>query len=211
MLATLVIAALVGLGMWVGSSFLKGNGSVTTADSELTASQHTMHLVRSLRISAASNTTQSNIDSIPESVEGDESLECGTRFTYALEDAVVGLHGIDYLSTVAGSRLTDIEAWRSQQAQSHDSAIALERLFPEECSPLTPVTFDLADDVRFSNDVSIRQMLQLSDDLVDEWSQLYLLAETVAEREIALAGLWQIISWESGWEPGRSPFTFAPS
>ena len=202
------LALLVGLGTWVSSSIFNGSDGVTPADSELNASQHTTHLVRALRISAASDITSSSIDSIPEAVETLEPLECGSRFAMSLEDALVQLHGVDYVSTVGGARLTDASQWRIQQGEAHDAAVALEALFPEECQPVVPVAFDLAESVRFSDEVNIQQMLRISDELVDEWTQLYLLAESAEERDIALAGLWQIIRWEAEWEPGRSPFSF---
>ena len=205
-----VLALLVGLGTWVSSSVFSGSDGVTPADSELNASQHTAHLVRALRISAASDTTSSGIGSIPEAVQNIEPLECGSRFAIALEDAVVQLHGVDYVSTVGGARLADAWQWSIQQGQAHDAAVALEALLSEECQPVVPLAFELADGVRFSDEVSIQQMLRISDELVDEWTQLYLLAESAEERDIALAGLWQIIRWEAEWEPGRSPFTFEP-
>lgn len=206
LVAMLVTAALTGLGIWIGSSYIRGTEGVTPSDSELTASQHTSHLVRSLRISAASDTTPRNIVSIPEATAGVESLDCGSRFSTALEDAVTQLYGVDYLSTVAGARAADVESWRVQQTQAHTGAIALDRLFPDGCAPKIPVTYSLDDDVRFADEVSIRQVLLVSDDLVEEWSQLYLLAETAEEREIALSGLWQVVSWEALASPGRSPF-----
>lgn len=202
------LALLVGLGTWVSSSVFNGSDGVTPADSELNASQHTVHLVRALRISAASDTTSSSIGSIPEAVHNIEPFECSSRFAMSLEDALVQLRGVDYLSTVGGARLSDAAQWRAQQGEAHDAAVALESLFPEECQPVTPVAFDLAEGVRFSDEISIQQMLRIADELVDEWTQLYLLAESAEERDVALAGLWQIIRWETEWEPGRSPFSF---
>lgn len=207
LVAIVVTAALVGLGIWVGSSYFRGAEGVAPSDSELSASQHTSHLVRSLRISAASNTTPPNIASIPEAAAGVEPFECGTRFSTALEDAVVDLVGVDYLSTVAGSRSLDVEPWRVQQTQAHTGAIALKQLFPEECTPQVPIVYSLDADMRFADAISVRQMLLGSDELVEEWSQLYLLAETEEEREIALSGLWQVVSWEASASPGRSPFS----
>ncbi|MDN6637848.1 MAG: hypothetical protein ACTH05_01255 [Yaniella sp.] len=61
--------------------------------------------------------------------------------------------------------------------------------------------------MRFADAISVRQMLLGSDELVEEWSQLYLLAETEEEREIALSGLWQVVNWEASASPGRSPFS----
>ena len=116
-------------------------------------------------------------------------------------------YSIAYLSTVAGS-LYRHESWSTQQSQADDGALALQQLFPDECSPKIPVTFDLNDAIRFSDEISIRQTLLLSDELVEEWSQLYLLAETAEQRQIALAGLWQVLTWESSASPGYSPLTF---
>ncbi len=202
-----VVAVLVGLGTWVGSSFIRNSDGVAPADSELTAAQHTSYLVRSLRIAAISDSAP-HIESVSDTVDGFEPLECGSRFSIALQHAVGQFYSIEYLSTVAGSRFTDTESWRAQQSQAHDGALALQQLFPDECSPKIPVTFDLSDTIRFSDEISIRQTLLLSDELVDEWSQLYLLAETAEQRQVALAGLWQVLAWESSASPGRSPLTF---
>lgn len=207
LVAMFVTAALVGLGIWVGSSYIRGTSGVAPSDSELTASQHTSHLVRSLRISAASTTTPPNIDSIPEAAADVESLECGTRFSTALDDAVVHMAGIDYLSAVAGARSLDVEPWRVLQTQAHTGATALQQVFPQECMPQVPVSYSLEANLRFADAISIRQMLLYSEELVEEWSQLYLLAETTEERAIALAGLWQVVSWEVSASPGRSPFS----
>lgn len=206
LVTAVVIAVLVGLGTWLASSYFRGSNGVTPDESKLTASQHTMHLVRALRISAASDTTLPSIQSIPEAVEGAEPLPCGSRFALALEDAVTQMHGLDYLSAVAGSRSGDVEQWRTQQVQAHTGATALMQMFGEECTPEVPVVFDLPHDVRFAEEVSIREVLSLSDNFVEEWSQLYLLAETTEQREIARAGLWQVVRWEAAASPGRSPF-----
>lgn len=208
LVAIIVTAALTSLGIWTGSSYIRGIESVTPSNIELTALQHTSHVVRSLRISAASDTTPRNIDSIPEATADVEPLDCGNRFSTALKGAVTELFGVEYLSTVAGARAVDVESWHAQQKQAHTGAIALDRLFPDECAPNIPVSYTLDDNIRFSDGVSIRQMLLVSDDLVEEWSQLYILAETAEEREIALAGLWQVVSWETSASPGRSPFAF---
>lgn len=207
-IAALVVAILVGLGVWAGSSFIKDSDGVSTAENQMTAAQHTVQLVRSLRVSAASDITPEHIDSIPDAAAHIELLDCGSRFTSALEDAVIQLHGVDYLSSVAGSRSSDAESWRLQQSQAHDGAIAVDALLADDCSPDVPIVFDLDHQVRFSEEISIRQNLLLTDDLVEEWTQLYLLAESVEERNIALAGLWQVIAWESSASPGRSPFAF---
>ena len=203
-----VVAVLVGLGTWIGSSFLKNSEGVAPADSELTAAQHTSYLVRSLRIAAISDTGP-HIESLSDTVDGSEPLECGSRFSIALQQAVDQFYSVEYLSTVAGSRFTDTESWRAQKSQAHDSALALQQLFSEECSPRIPITFDLSETVRFSDGISIRQTLLLSDELIEEWSQLYLLAETAEQRQIALAGLWQVLTWESSAAPGRSPLSFS--
>ncbi|HIW45486.1 MAG TPA: hypothetical protein H9884_01080 [Candidatus Yaniella excrementigallinarum] len=202
-----VVAVLVGLGTWVASSFIKSSDGVTPADSELTAAQHTSYLVRSLRIAAASD-AKPHIESVSDTVDGSDTLECGSRFSIGLQHAVGQFYSIAYLSTVAGSRSTDTESWSTQQSQADDGALALQQLFPDECSPKIPVTFDLNDAIRFSDEISIRQTLLLSDELVEEWSQLYLLAETAEQRQIALAGLWQVLTWESSASPGYSPLTF---
>lgn len=203
----LVTAALIALGIWVASSYIRGTDSVTSQDSKLSAAQHTSHLVRSLRVAAASDITPPNVASIPEATAGVADVECGGRFTMALEDAVTRMYAVDYLSIVAGSRSVDNEPWRVQQSQAHGGAITLNGLFPTECSPEVPVSFDLDDEIRFADGVSIRHMLVMSDQLVEEWSQLYLLAESAPEHEIALAGLWQIVQWEAAAGPGRSPFS----
>jgi len=135
-------------------------------------------------------------------------VACGSRYAEALAQAVLQLHGIDYFSTVAGARMVQPDQWRAQQAQADDSADALQQLFPAECTPTIPVTFVLPDTFRAAEGISTRHMLKVSDDLVSEWSQLYLLAETAQERELALAGLWQVLSWEADWHAGRSPFAF---
>ena len=200
----------MGLGTWLGTSLFRNSDSVTVETSELSASQHTEHLVRMLRIAAAidTDTTPANLQTIPAAVTGFEPVACGSRYAQALEQAVLQLHGIDYISTIAGARLIDTQLWREQQSQAHESALTLQQLFPSDCVPVVPVTFELPDTYRNADGMSIRQMLKVSDARVDEWSQLYLLAETTQERELALAGLWQIISWESTWQPGRSPFSF---
>lgn len=202
------MAALIGLGTWLSFSVLKTGDSVTQKSSELTASQHTQHLVRVMRITAASHTTLPNVDSIPDTVAGFEPLECGSRYADRLDNAVVQLHSIDYLSTIAGARFINDDVWRTQQQQSHDSALALQRLFPADCSPQVPVMFQVEPHLRFANAISTREMLRMSDALIDDWSELYLLAETAEQRAIARAGLWQITTWESTWAPGRSPFAF---
>lgn len=202
------VAALIGLGTWLSFSVFKTGDSVTQQSSELTASQHTQHLVRMMRITAASDTTLTTIDSIPETVTGVEPLECGSRYADRLANAAVQLHSIDYLSTIAGARFTQDDTWRTQQEQSHESALALERLFPADCEPEVPVMFPVERDLRFADEISTREMLKMSDVLVEDWSELYLLAETAQQRAIARAGLWQITSWESRWSPGRSPFAF---
>jgi hypothetical protein len=202
------LAAIVGLGAWLTTSLVRSSDSVTVETSELSASQHTEHLVRVLRISAASGTTPSNIQTIPQAAAGSEPVACGSRYAEALAQAVLQLHGIDYFSTVAGARMVQPDQWRAQQAQADDSADALQQLFPAECTPTIPVTFVLPDTFRAAEGISTRHMLKVSDDLVSEWSQLYLLAETAQERELALAGLWQVLSWEADWHAGRSPFAF---
>lgn len=202
----IVITVLVGLGTWVGTSFLKDNDSVAPDESELSPAQHTTHLIRSLRISAATATTPDTIDSIPDATADVDPLECGNRFSTAMEDAVVQLDGIDYLASVAGSRGEDGESWRLQQSQAHAGAVALRSLFPRECSPEAPVTYPLDDSIRFADEISMRQILILSDDLIEQWSDLYVIAETPEERDIALAGLWHVISLEAAASPGRSPF-----
>ena len=207
-IAAISLAALVGLGMWLGTSLFRSSDSITVESSELTPSQHTEHLVRVLRISAASDTTPSNIRTIPETISGFEPIACGSRYAQMLDQALVQLHGIDYFSTVAGARAVDTQTWRIQQTQAHDSAVALQSLFPEECAPVVPVAYDLPVTYRNADGIGIQQMLKVSDTLVEEWSQLYLLAETAQERELALAGLWQAVSWEATWQPGRSPFAF---
>ena len=207
-ITVIVLIALVGLGTWLATSLVRGSDSVTEESSELTASQHIEHLVRVLRISAASATTPPHIQTIPEAVVSSEPVACGSRYAQALEHATIQLHGIDYFSTVAGARAVDTALWRAQQSQAHDSALALTRLFPPECEPVVPVTFVLSDTLRRADGMSIGHMVKVSDNLLDEWSQLYLLAETAPERELALAGLWQVISWEATWQPGKSPFTF---
>lgn len=209
-LAALAIAALLGLGTWLGTSLFRSDDSVTVESSELTASQHTDHLVRIMRISAAidTDTTPETVQTIPEVVPEVAPVSCGSRYAQALDQAVLQLHGIDYFSTIAGARLVDTQRWRQQQAEAHDSAVALQRLFPTECSPRVPVTFELADPYRHADGIGVRHMLRVSDALVDEWSQLYLLAESAPERELAKAGLWQVITWEADWKPGRSPLAF---
>lgn len=209
-LAAIAVAALLGLGTWLGTSLFRSSDSVTVETSELSVSQHTDHLVRIMRISAAidTDTTPETIQTIPEAVTHVEPVSCGSRYAQALDHAVLQLQGLDYFSTIAGARLVDTQLWRQQQAQAHDSAFALQRLFPAECSPQVPVTFDMADTYRHADGIGVRHMLKVSDALVDEWSQLYLLAETAQERELARAGLWQVISWEADWNPGRSPFAF---
>ncbi|HJF15580.1 MAG TPA: hypothetical protein K8V32_12420 [Enteractinococcus helveticum] len=202
------IAALIGLGIWVGAGFLKTSDSVTQQSSELTPVQHTQELTRMMRISAASNITLPNIDSIPDATQGAETFSCGSRFANAVDDAVIQLYGVDYLSTIGGARLVDTQTWRAVQAQAHDSAQALQRLFPDNCIPQIPVTFEIDEELRFAEAIGTRHMLKISDELIEEWSQLYLLAETPQQRDIALAGLWQMIQWESSWHPGGSPFAF---
>src|SRR5699024_10652488 len=166
-----------GLGSGVASSFIKRSDGVTPADSGLTAAQHTSYLVRSLRIAAASD-AKPQIESVSDIVGGSDTLERGSRLSIGLLPAVVQVYSTAYLSTVAGSRSTDTESWSTQQSQADDGALALHQLFPDECPPKIPVTFDLNDAIRFSDEISIRQTLLLSDELVEEWSQLYLLAET---------------------------------
>lgn len=205
---TLALAALVGLGIWLGAGFVKTTDSVTQQSSELTPVQHTQELKRTMRISAASNITLPNIDSIPDAVAGAEPFQCGSRFANAIDDAVVQLYGVDYLATIAGARLVDSQTWRTLQTQAQDNAQALNRLFPPECQPEVPVTFEVDDELRFADAIGIRHMLKMSDELIDQWSQLYLLAETPQQRKIALAGLWQVMQWESTWQPGGSPFVF---
>lgn len=208
--AAIAVAALLWLGTWLGTSLFRSSDSVTVETSELSASQHTDHLVRFLRISAAidTDTTPVPLQTIPETVTSVEPVSCGSRYAQALNQAVLQLHGIDYFSTVAGARLVDTQLWRQQQSQAHESALALQRLFPSECSPEVPVTFELPDTYRHADGISVRHMLKVSDAMVAEWSQLYLLAETAQERELALAGLRQVITWEATWKPGRSPFAF---
>lgn len=207
-IAAMCLAALLGLGTWLATSLVRSSDSVTEDTSELTASQHTEHLVRVLRISAASGITPPQLETIPEAAVGNDVVTCGSRYAEALEQAALQLHGIDYFSTVAGARDIDTQVWRSQQSQAHDSALALQGLFPPECAPVVPVTFAVPESFRHADGMSTRHMLKISDDIVAEWSQLYLLAETAPERELALAGLWQSISWEAAWQPGRSPFAF---
>lgn len=207
-IAAVTIAALIGLGTWLATSLVRSSDSVTEEASELTASQHTEYLVRVLRISAAADITPPQLQTIPEAAAGIEPVTCGSRYGDALEQAALQLHGVDYFSTVAGARVVDTQLWRAQQSQAHDSSLALQRLFPPECEPVVPVAFALPDTFRQADGISTRHMLKIADDLVAEWSQLYLLAETADERELALAGLWQIISWEATWQPGRSPFVF---
>lgn len=204
----IALAALIGLGIWVGAGFFKTSNSVTQQSSELTPVQHTQELKRMMRISAASNITLPNIDSIPEAAQGAEPFECGSRFANAVDDAVVQLYGVDYLATIGGARLVDTQTWRALQAQAQDSAQALQRLFPDDCIPEVPVTFEIDDELRFADAIGTRHMLKMSDELIQGWSQLYLLAETPQQRDIALAGLWQMIQWESTWQPGGSPFAF---
>ncbi len=203
-----MLVALVGLGTWLATSLVRSSDSVTEESSELTASQHLEHLVRVLRISAASATTPPHLQTIPEAAVSSAPVTCGSRYAQALEHATIQLHGIEYFSTVAGARTVDTQLWRAQQSQAHDSALALTGLFPAQCQPVVPVTFVLSDTLRSADGMSIGHMVKISDELLDEWSQLYLLAETAPERELALAGLWQVISWETTWQPGRSPFTF---
>lgn len=204
----IALAALIGLGIWVGAGFLKTSDSVTQQSSELTPVQHTQELKRMMRISAASDITLPNIDSIPDAAQGAEPFACGSRFANAVDDAVVQLYGVDYLSTIGGARLVDTQTWRTVQAQAQDSAQALQRLFPDNCIPQVPVTFEVDDELRFADAIGTRHMLKMSDELIEEWSQMYLLAETPQQRDIALAGLWQMIQWESSWHPGGSPFAF---
>lgn len=161
-----------------------------------------------MRIAAASNVTLPNIDSIPEAAEGAELFACGSRFAQSVDDAMLQLYGIDYFSTMAGARPVDTRTWRAQQAQAQDSAQALHRLFPAECAPEVPLTFAVDDELRFADAIGTRHMLKMSDEFIAEWSQLYLLAETPQQRDIALAGLWQMIRWEATWQPGGSPFAF---
>ncbi|GAA4111670.1 hypothetical protein GCM10022249_11530 [Enteractinococcus coprophilus] len=205
---TSAMAALVGLGVWLGTGFIKTTDSVTQQSSELTPVQHTQELKRTMRISAASNITLPNIGSIPDTLKDAEPFQCGSRFANAIDEAVVQLYGVDYLATIAGARLADSHTWRTLQTQAQDSAQALNQLFPPECQPEVPVTFEVDDDLRFADAIGIRHMLKMSDGLIEEWSQLYLLAETPQQRKIALAGLWQVMQWESTWEPGGSPFAF---
>jgi len=207
LVAMLVTAAVVGLGIWIGSSYTRSSSGVTPADSQLTTSQHTNHLVRALRISAASNTTPPNISSIPEATAQVEPLGCGTHFSTALDDAVVHMAGVDYLSTLAGARSLDVESWRVQQTQAHTGAAALTQVFPEECMPLVPVAYSLDAEIRSADAISIREMLLHSEELIEQWSQLYILAETSEQQAIALAGLWQVVRWEASASPGRSPFS----
>lgn len=209
LIAAVVIAAVVGLGTWLATSLLRSSDSVTVESSQLSAAQHTEQLVRVLRISAASDITPAQDQSIPEAAADNEQVTCGSRYAAALEQATIRLHGIDYLSTVAGARAIDTPVWRSQQAQAHDSALALHQLFPQACDPIVPVVFDLPDALHQADGISIQHMLKFSDELIDEWSQLYLLAETAQERQLAYAGLWQVVSWESDWQPGRTPFAFS--
>lgn len=204
----IVLAALVGLGTWLVTSLVRSGDSVTGESSELTAAQHIEHLVRVLRISATSDTTPSQLQTIPEAAVNSEPVTCDSRYAQALEQATIQLHGIEYFSTVAGARAVDTELWSAQQSEAHDGALALTWLFPPECEPVVPVTFVLSDTLRSADGISIGQMVQVSDEVMDAWSQLYLLAETAPERELALAGLWQVISWETTWQPGNSPFTF---
>ena len=202
------LVALIGLGIWVGAGFFKTSNSVTQQSSELAPVQHTQELKRIMRISAASDITLPNIDSIPDAAQGAEPFECGSRFATAVDDAVLQLYGVEYLATIAGARPVDTQTWRTLHSQAQDGAQALQRLFPEDCVPEVPVTFDVDDELRFADAIGVRHMLKMSDTLIEEWSQLYLLAETPQERDIALAGLWQMIQWESTWQPGGSPFAF---
>lgn len=208
-LAAVAIAALVGLGTWLATSLMRSSDSVTVETSEFSPAQHTEQLVRVLRISAASDITPAQDQTIPEAVVDNDPVTCGSRYAAALDQATIRLHGIDYLSTVAGARTVDTPVWRTQQAEAHDSALALHRLFPQECEPVVPVVFDVPNSLHQAEGIGIQHMLRFSDELVEEWSELYLLAETAEQRELAYAGLWQVIRWESNWQSGRSPFTFS--
>lgn len=208
-IAAVAMAAVIGLGTWLATSLLRSSDSVTAETSELSAAQHTEQLVRILRISAASDITPVQDQSIPEAVADTEQVTCGSRYAVALDQATIRLHGIDYLSTVAGARPVDTQVWRDQQSQAHDSAFALNRLFPKSCAPVVPVVFDVPATLHQAEGIEIQHMLKFSDDLITEWSQLYLLAENSQERQLAYAGLWQVIGWEATWQPGRSPFTFS--
>ena len=204
----IALGALIGLGVWVTAGFLKTTDSVTQQSSALTPGQHTQELKRMLRISAASDVTLPNIGSIPEIADEAEPVSCGSRFAHALDEAAMQLYGVDYLSTIGGARLADTRSWRVQQVQAHQSAQALHLLFPSECAPTPPVVYEVEPNLRFADAIGIQHMVKLSDELIDQWSQLYLLAETPAQRELALAGLWQVITWEASWQPGGSPFAF---
>lgn len=203
------VAALVAVGWWLGAGFLKSSPDLTQKAHEMSPAQHTQQLIRMMRISAASDTTLPTTESIPDTVAGAERLECGTRFANGVHDAVIQLHGVEYLSSVAGARGADQHVWRNQQAAARDALQALQAIFPVECAPQPPVTFELLDAVRFDDAVEIGTMLPLSTELVGTWSELYLGAETSQEQDLALAGLWQVISWESTWHPGRSPFSLS--
>ena len=204
-----VLAALVGLGTWLTASLLRSSDSVTAETPELSAAQHTEQLVRVLRISAASDRTPSSVQTIPNAALDSEQVTCGSRYATALEQATVRFYGIDYVSTVAGARDTDTSIWTDQQSEAHDGALALHGLFPAECDPLVPVVFDIQDTLQQADGIGVQRMLHFADDLIDEWSQLYLLAETAEQRQLAVAGLWQVIRWEASWQPGRSPFAFS--
>lgn len=175
----------------------------------MTPVQHTSHLVRVMRISAAADITPETVESIPLAAADVEVLECGTRYAQRIQESVEALHAVEYVSTVAGSRQLATGLWRAQQSSAHDATAALRGLLPADCVPHVPVTYQLDESVRFApQGTPPSTMLAMSEDLLDTWTELYLLADTPQQRRLATAGLWQVISWEDSWSPGRSPFTF---
>lgn len=205
---TVVIAAFTGLFAWWVSSYLRADDQFHQDTVEMTAAQQTSHLVRFLRISAASDITLSDIDSIPATAHNMEPLACSSHFTRGLNDAVVQLHAIDFVSVLGGARQADGQLWRTQQEQAQASVTEVMKLFPTDCAPVLPVTLDIDDSWRSAQALEVHQMARFSDDVVSKWTDLFLLAESPAERELALAGLWQVITWETMWHPGGSPLSF---
>lgn len=207
-LILLCIAALLGLGTWLATSVLRPGDSVTTDTVEWTAAQHTNALVRQLRIQAATDITPEHITSIPGVLAGWDDFECNSRYVQALEPAVEQFRAIAHLSRIAGARHLEAAVWRTQYDEALEGAQSLEQRFPAECTPVVPVSYELPTATRTATGISLHDMLPLAPDTIRTWTQLYLLAETPQEHDLALAGLWQVLDWESDWQPGRSPLSF---
>lgn len=200
----LCFAILVGFITWMSASFFADAEVVSEDFADLTVEQHTALLVRSFRISAAHDATPSPHDSIPEAASQLPQLVCGSHYVLALEEALIQLYAVNDISTLAGARQVDALVWREQQADAHAGFTALHSLFPDDCEPVVPVVFDIPFSIRSADGIALDQMLPLAPDLVNVWSELYVLAETSAERELAKAGLRQVIAWESTWGSGQS-------